>query len=295
MTAAPLTAPATLTELLDAIVLADRGRAPLFVLAGLGNALRDHYSLAEPQDFSARIRVADGVRRYELQPQTFRTFPQEGQVMIDLNDVALFRLSTAEHDYFRVFLIAREDSYQHDFETQFAALATEAIDSARDYRLANALEWSLTVRRAESGELQPDTGVKLPDKLRWRLRKPVFRAGEARVLYQWELCSQIDGPYERPLITCVTDKSGVVTRQADLVPIRLMFSRFAAMPKPGVSAPASAVAVAPAASAPPAAAKAAPVEDKALPEFRRKALADKQRAAEETQMEKIRRLFEMPD
>lgn len=290
MSAAPLTTVASLTELLDAIVLADRGRAPLFVLAGLGNALRNHYSLAEPADFSARIRVADGVRHYELLPQTFRVFPQEGSVMVDLQDVSLFRLSTAEHDYFRVFLVAREDSYQRDFEAQFASLAAEAIEHARDYRLENALEWSLTVRRADAGELQPETGVKLPEKLRWRLRKPVFRAGEIRVLYQWELCSQVDGPYERPLITCVTDKTGAVTRQADLVPIRLMFSRFAAMGKP-VAAPAP---VAPAIAPAPVAATPA-VADKPLPAYRRQVLADKQREAEESQMEKIRKLFEMPD
>ena len=290
--AAPLMVAASLNELIDGIVLPVRGRRPLFVLAGLGNALRSHYSLAEPVDFSARVRMVEGERHYELLPQTFRAFPNQSQVMVDLSDTCLYRLDALEHDCFRVFLVAREESLLQDFESKFAVLADEAIQLARDHRLANALEWSQTVRRADAGALQPETGVHLPEKLRWRLRKPVFRLNEDRVLYQWELCSLVDGPYERPLITCVTGKDGQVTRQADLVPIRLMFNRFAALPPKAVP---------PAAAPPPPPPKpavaplAAPATDKPLPAFRRQALAEKQRESAENQMEKIRKLFEMPD
>lgn len=282
---------ATPNEAIDAIVLPTRGRASLFVLAGYGNALRNHYSLAEPVDFRATVRMVEGRRQYDLQPQLFRTFPGEGSPMIDLSDALLYRADTPLHDYFPVYLVARDDGLVRNFEAQLDAIAAEAASLAKDWRLQNAVEWCRIERRANAGELQPSTGVKLPEKLRWRLRKPVFRAAEHRVLYQWELCSLIEGPHERPMITCVTDCDGVVARSADLVPIKLMFQRHAAM----TGAPAARPAAAGAAPAPTPAAPAAATGGKELPQFRRQALEQKQRLSADEQMAKIRKLFEMPD
>lgn len=280
---------ATLSELVDAIVLPARGREVLFVLAGFGNALRNHYSLAEPVNFSTRVKVSAGVREYDVQLQDFRTFPEKGNVVIDLRDAALYRLDTAEHDHFRIMLVCREERFAQDFEKNFGAIAADAVELAKDWRLENALEWCVAARRANAGELQPVTGIKLPDKLLWRLRKPVFRVDEHRVLYQWELCSIIDGPHERPMITCVTDNTGAPSRNAELLPIKLMFSRLPTALRP---APAGAAAPAPAVAAP--ASAAAPAE-KVVPDFRKKALEERMRIAGETEMAKIRKLFEMPD
>lgn len=284
MTPAPvptssLLKPASLSEVGDALLLPAPGRKVLFVLAGYGDALRKQFSLGEPKDLKLAVRLEKDAREYDLETLNLRTFPKEGSVSVDLRKAALFRLASAQHDYFRVILACRDALLLPVFEDEIKSIASEAATAANDWRLDNALEWCVTDQRASAGELQPVTGIRLPDKLRWRLRKPVFRASEHRVLYQWELCSMVDGPYERPLITCVTDNEGIVARPADLVPIRLMFSR---------SAPA-ATAIA---NTQPAAPKPAAVDAATA---KRLALEERMRAAGEAQMAKIRKLFERPE
>lgn len=300
---------ATLTEVGDAMMLPPPGRKVLFVLAGYGHALRSNYSLAEPEEFDLTVRLANGTRTYQLGPTDFRVFPKAGKVTVDLPKTVCFRLNTPQHDHFRIILVARDEQLAQEFEALMTPLAFEAA-AADDWRLQNALEWCVTEHKATAGELQPETGIKLPEKLRWRLRKPVFRQDDHQVRYQWELCSLIDGPYERPLLTCVTDHEGTITRQADLVPIRLLFAggRAAAATQAPAAAPAPGPAPVPvAAPAMPAAAATAPVRmpapqrtsivppPKPVPDARRKALEERMKAAGEAEMAKIKKLFEMPD